>query len=93
VALVNPTVAARRVVRRADAVISIPYTSTALIGAAEGKPSIYYDPTGCLPEYSDLGHGVRVIGTKDHLREWVGELKGTEEAASLHETREDHARI
>jgi len=68
---VDPGISPSRVVDACDFVISIPYTSTALIGLDRGKESIYYDPTGCLSGNSELAHGCDLINNKKDLIRWL----------------------
>ena len=68
---VDPDVAAQHVIRQADAVVSMPFTSTALVARAMGKASVYYDPLGVLAAEPRLAHGVPVIGTKEAFSAWL----------------------
>jgi polysaccharide biosynthesis PFTS motif protein len=83
VVLVDPRMSARRVVERAAAVISIPYTSTALIGAELGKPSVFYDPTGTLPDDPSLSHGLPLIRSRAELARWLRSLEPVALAESI----------
>lgn len=68
---VDPQTAAYRVIECATVVVSMPFTSTALIGLHLGKPSCYYDVTGVLHP-DDVGtHGVTLIQGRDQLLSWV----------------------
>ena len=67
----SPTLAASRAVAIADIVISLPFTSTAIIANTAGTPSIYYDPTGKLAMNRPEMHGVAVIGGRAALRSWI----------------------
>lgn len=72
---VPPDVASQHLIVNASAVISMPFTSTALIARSLGKPSVYYDPIGVLVGEARLAHGVRVIGTKAELVDWLGAVR------------------
>ena len=74
VILVNPEVSATRLIKKCDFVISIPYTSTADIGAAQMKPTVYYDSTGRLPIKKELAHGHLVLRGKAELKAWISEV-------------------
>lgn len=74
----DPTIAAWRVIEASSAVISMPFTSTALLGRAQGKPSIYY-----VPEYAPFdpvqdddraAHGIPIVRGPVALRAWLGAL-------------------
>lgn len=71
VVMVGPEISARRLIENCDLVISIPYTSTANIGTANSKPSVYYDPTERLFGTDELAHGHRVLSGKRELNEWI----------------------
>lgn len=75
---VAPEVPAWRVIDACAAVISMPFTSTALIGRHMGKPSIYY-----VPDYSPndpvqaddrAAHGIPIVAGREALRCWLAAL-------------------
>jgi polysaccharide biosynthesis PFTS motif protein len=68
---VDASISAFRVIDMVDMVISLPFTSTALIGVAQGKPSIYYDPTGEMCTDDRAALGVPILTNKDDLRNWM----------------------
>ena len=55
-----------------DIVISMPYTSTALIAQSQKKPSVFYDSTGMLFDspYNDLP----IISSIKSLEDWVNKV-------------------
>ena len=55
-----------------DLVISMPFTSTAIIAKEMGKPSIYYDALGSIE--INTSHGIPVIKSKTELRGWYYSL-------------------
>ena len=69
--MVASAVAPGRLIDHCDIVVSIPYTSTASIGAVKNKPSVYYDPTGSLPVCDDLANGCRVLRGIRELEVWA----------------------
>lgn len=71
VVLVDPDIAADRVIETCAAVVSMPYTSTALIARNMGKPSVYYDPTGQLQRDDRAAHGIPVLSGVDELEAWL----------------------
>lgn len=68
---VNPSLDALQLIKKSKACISVPFTSTALIAKSEGKPSVYYDPTGTIFKGDKAAHGIPVLNTVDELRSWV----------------------
>ena len=71
VMLVEPDISANRVIEASFAVISMPFTSTALIAREMGKPSIYYDPDGLLQRDDRAAHGIPVLSGVDELEAWL----------------------
>ena len=71
VVLVEPDISASHVIESSVAVISMPFTSTALIAREMGKPSIYYDPTGLLQRGDRAAHGIPIISGVDELEAWL----------------------
>lgn len=78
VVTIDPDIAAPRVVEACAGVISMPFTSTALIGSALGKPSIYYVPViapfGPVQKDDRAAHGIPVVSGREELRAWVAQL-------------------
>ena len=69
---VDPDVSAKRLIGELDAVISIPFTSPAIIGKELGKPSVYYDPSGSIVKKNS--HSIPVLKNKDELKIWYNSL-------------------
>ena len=61
---VLPGIAAERVIEKCKAVISSPFTSTAVIGKSQGIPSVFYDPTQYLRKTDPARHGIPIISGK-----------------------------
>lgn len=74
ITFVDPQIAAQRVIAGSDAVISMPWTSTALIGREMGKPSCYLDLSGLIQAGDPAAHGIPVLRSKAALRQWVDDL-------------------
>jgi len=72
------TQSAIRVIESCNAVISLPFTSTALLGEGIGKPTCYYDPTGLLQKDDRSAHGITFIQGYDELAIWVKALKSAQ---------------
>ena len=68
---VNPDESAMQVISKSLACISMPFTSTALIAKQEGKPAIYYDPSGMIQKDDKEAHGIPVLSGIKELDEWV----------------------
>lgn len=71
VVTVDPDISAVRVIEKSIAVISMPFTSTALMGRQLGKPSVYYDPHGLCQKDDRAAHGIEILTGKDELRSWL----------------------
>ncbi len=70
----DPGISTVRVIESSCAVISMPFTSTALLAKAMGKPSIYYDPTGRLQPDDRAAHGIPVLVGPEELKTWISPL-------------------
>jgi len=68
---VNPDISAVRLIERSSVVISIPFTSTALIARALGKPTCYYDPNSFVRRDDPAAHGIKIIRGPQELDEWL----------------------
>lgn len=71
VVLIEPDISAIRVIESSVAVVSMPFTSTALIAREMGKPSIYYDPSGLLQRDDRAAHGIPILSGEDELEAWL----------------------
>ena len=71
VIIVDPDISANRVIEASKLVISMPFTSTALIARELGKPSCYYDPTGLIQKDDRAAHGIEVISGPEELASWL----------------------
>ena len=68
---VDPDISANRVIEASTLVISMPFTSTALIARKLGKPSCYYDPTGLVQQEDRAAHGIEIIRGPEELTSWL----------------------
>jgi polysaccharide biosynthesis PFTS motif protein len=68
---VDPDISAVRVIERCALVVSMPFTSTALLAREMGKPSIYYDPHGFMQKDDRAGHGIPIVTGPDELQAWI----------------------
>ena len=73
---VDPDTAPLRVIEQSVAVISMPFTSTALIARELGKPSCYYDPTGIILKDDRAAHGIEIISGREELARWLDSVVG-----------------
>ena len=80
---VDPNMDALHVIKKTMACISLPFTSTALIAKEEGKPSVYYDPTGTLQIDDRAAHGILILRGIGELNEWVNDLENKPKTACL----------
>ena len=70
---IDPDISARRLIAQCDAGISMPFTSTSIIGKELGKPSIFYDASSSIDK--DISHGIPVIKSKDALFDWINNIE------------------
>jgi polysaccharide biosynthesis PFTS motif protein len=68
---IDPAVSASDMIEKCSAVISMPFTSTALLGRAAGKPSIYYDPIGLIQKNDPAAHGIPIVSGEEELNKWI----------------------
>ena len=68
---IEPSTSAMRVIENCQAVISIPLTSTAILGKSLGKPSVFYDPMGIIQKDDRGAHGIPIINGQEELMSWV----------------------
>jgi polysaccharide biosynthesis PFTS motif protein len=68
---IEPETSPVKVIEKCQAVISIPFTSTAIIGRNLGKPSIYYDPIGVIQKDDRGSHDIPIINTQEELKVWL----------------------
>jgi polysaccharide biosynthesis PFTS motif protein len=67
--VINPDISATRLIEKSALVLSMPFTSTALVARNLGKPSYYYDPSGIIQKDDRAAHGIPVISGVDELQE------------------------
>jgi polysaccharide biosynthesis PFTS motif protein len=68
---VDPDLAPQILIENCIAVISMPFTSTALIARDMGKPSVYYDPNGLVQKDDKGAHGIPVLSGLAELDNWL----------------------
>lgn len=69
--IIDPDIEAERIIEESVGVISMPFTSTAILGQSLGKPSIYYD-SACMLERDDrAAHGIQILQFREDLEKWL----------------------
>ena len=72
---IDPDTSAYELIEKCSAVISMPFTSTALIARELGKPSCYYDPTGLIQRDDRASHGIPIMIGRVELQAWLEALE------------------
>ena len=67
---IDPNISAFRVIEKSDINISMPFTSTGLIGTMYDKKSIYYDPFKWIQKNDPSGSNLTLLSGKDELEKW-----------------------
>ncbi|MBV0914171.1 polysaccharide biosynthesis PFTS motif protein [Anianabacter salinae] len=70
---IDPSISAHRVIAESAIVVSVPFTSTALIARNLCKPSCYYDPSGLLASDDKAAHGIPILLGRAQLENWIAE--------------------
>ncbi len=68
---IDPDISAFSLIQQCSIVISIPFTSTAIIAREQGKITAYYDPIGIIQKDDRAAHGIEVISGKIELEDWM----------------------
>ena len=68
---VEPGLAAQHIIREANCVVSMPFTSTAHLARSMGKPSCYYDPTGLVQPDDRSAYGIEILNSEEALKDWI----------------------
>ncbi len=68
---VDSSISAIKVIENSSLIISMPFTSTAILGRELNKPSVFYDPLNMLQKDDQAAHGIPVIRGIDSLKEWL----------------------
>ena len=67
VTFVDADISAKELIEKSSAVISLPYSSTALIARDMKKISVYYDPINVISKSNIASHGISVLSSKYEL--------------------------
>ena len=79
---IDSDISAFRLIEKTSVVISIPFTSTAIIAKEMGKVSIYYDPTGEIQKDDRAAHGIPVISGISELTNWFQDYTTIQEKSN-----------
>lgn len=71
---VPPETLAIDLIRSSRGVVSMPFTSTAVLARHLGKPSVYYDASRQISRDDAGGHGVPILQSPEELRDWMMSL-------------------
>jgi polysaccharide biosynthesis PFTS motif protein len=75
---VDPDLSAVHLIKNCTAVISMPFTSIAIIARELGKPSVYYDPHGLIQKDDQGAHGIAILSGPEELSAWLASISKTE---------------
>ncbi len=68
---IDPETAPSILIEQCAAVVSFPFTSTGVVAARMGKPSVFYDPLGVVQRDDRAAHGVPIVCGEAELAEWL----------------------
>jgi len=68
---IDPDIDANSLIKKTLSCVSMPFTSTAHIARSEGRPSVYYDPSGLIQKDDRAAHGIPILTGISELKEWV----------------------
>ena len=71
VTCVDPSISAHKIIEKADFVINMPFTSTALTAINLGKPSCYYDAIEIIDKNDKSSPNVKIINGYENLSLWL----------------------
>lgn len=71
ISLVDPKVNATNMIEKSNAVISMPFTSTAHIAKELNIPSIFYDSSGLVKTDILQTHNIKFISDTNSLKKWL----------------------
>ncbi len=69
---IDPEISAEQLIMNCKAVITMPYSSPAIIADRKNVPSIYYDPVDFIDQDDEISpHGIKRLITKEGLNSWI----------------------
>lgn len=75
--VVPPAVSAEQLIAASLAVVSLPFTSTALIARASGKPSVFFDPSGTVSQDHPARRDLHLLDSAADLHAWLATVVGS----------------
>jgi polysaccharide biosynthesis PFTS motif protein len=81
--LVDSAVDPWQLIENSLAVISMPFTTTAIIAKEMGKHSVYYDPFGLLQKDDPAAHGVAILCGIEELEAWLSRVLEKESVSEV----------
>jgi polysaccharide biosynthesis PFTS motif protein len=73
---IDENISALRLINKCAVVISMPFTSTAILAKHLGKPSVYYDPHGIIHKDDRASHGIPILTGFEELKSWLSKQAG-----------------
>ncbi len=86
---IDPNATAQQLIVNSKAVISMPFTATAVIAKSMGKPSVYYDPNRIIQKDDKGAHGIPILTGKKELYDWVTSLMASKDIKKLDNAQKD----
>lgn len=77
VTTVDPGISAQRLIEASEVVISLPFSTTAIIAMEMKKPTVFYDPFGKAFPDDRAAYGIQIISGRQQLEKWIKKLKIT----------------
>lgn len=71
--IINENISPMKLIKNSIATINFPFTSTAYLSSNFNLPTVYYDVTGRLKNFS-LDQNIKIINNKSELSQWVKSL-------------------
>jgi polysaccharide biosynthesis PFTS motif protein len=69
--ILDSNFAPRKLIIESSAVVSIPFTTTAILGSELGKPSCFYDPTGYVNKQDPAASGMQIFNDSGEFKKWL----------------------
>ena len=69
--VIEPGIAAKSLIEKSLATITMPFSTTANISQSFKRPSIYYDPINKTIQGDPAAHGIQIIHEKLALERWI----------------------
>ena len=89
VKIIDHRINAKHIIKLCEGVISLPFTSTAIIAHECNIPSIYYDPSSKISGQPFEEKGIRIINNQKNLNRWFLSVKNSIKCNKNNKTRND----